>query len=117
MRPIKAFLSMVQEAFQEFQSDNAGQMAASLAYYAMFSIFPLLLLLIATFGFVLSFWDGAPSARESILAGVQRAVGPSVADTVDQTLSVVQEGAGAVARNLNQILRTLSESPENGLFG
>ncbi|KAI0658966.1 hypothetical protein C8Q70DRAFT_916187 [Cubamyces menziesii] len=29
----------------------------------------------------------------------------------------VQEGAGAVARNLNQILRTLSESPENGLFG
>src|ERR1700759_1278799 len=46
--------------------DQAGQLAALIAYYAFVSIFPLLLAFVTILGFVL---EGHPDDREKILHG------------------------------------------------
>ncbi len=48
---------------KKFGDDQAGSQAALVAYYAFFSIFPLLLVAVTVLGFVLS---GDPSAQQSI---------------------------------------------------
>ena len=49
---------------QKFGNDQAGGKAALMAYYGLFALFPLLLLLATTLGFVLS---GDPALREQLI--------------------------------------------------
>ncbi len=62
-RPRLAFIAAV---IKKFGDDQAGQLAALIAYYAFVSIFPLLLVFVTVLGFVL---EGDPDARERILNG------------------------------------------------
>src|ERR1700690_2490912 len=57
-------LSFVAAVAKKFGDDQAGQLAALIAYYGFFSLFPLLLVFVTTLGFVL---QGDPSAQASIL--------------------------------------------------
>ncbi|MGH3436802.1 MAG: YihY/virulence factor BrkB family protein [Sciscionella sp.] len=50
---------------QKFGEDQAGNLAALIAYYAFFSIFPLLLALVTILGFVLA---GAPSLQKVVFS-------------------------------------------------
>jgi len=50
--------------FKKFSDDQASQLAALIAYYGFFSLFPLLLVFVTVLGFVL---QGNPSAQESVL--------------------------------------------------
>src|SRR5829696_8085510 len=43
-------LPLLKETYSEFQADEASTLGAALGYYALFSLFPLLLLLIAGLG-------------------------------------------------------------------
>ena len=52
---------------KKFGDDQAGNLAALVAYYAFFSLFPLLLVFLTVLGFVL---QGDPSAQESIRTSV-----------------------------------------------
>ncbi|MGO9823007.1 MAG: YihY/virulence factor BrkB family protein [Solirubrobacteraceae bacterium] len=52
---------------RKFGDDQAGSLAALVAYYAFFSLFPLLLVFLTVLGFVL---HGNPSAQESIRQSV-----------------------------------------------
>jgi membrane protein len=72
LRPVRAFDSFQQRhrvlAFpvavvKKFSDDQAGNLAALVAYYAFFSLFPLLLVFVTVLGFVL---QGDPSARTAI---------------------------------------------------
>jgi uncharacterized BrkB/YihY/UPF0761 family membrane protein len=49
---------------QKFGNDQAGGKAALMAYYGLFALFPLLLLLATVLGFVLS---GNPALREQLI--------------------------------------------------
>jgi inner membrane protein YhjD len=60
-RPRLSFLAAV---VKKFGDDEASQLAALIAYYAFFSLFPLLLVFVTVLGFVL---EGNPSAQESVL--------------------------------------------------
>ena len=51
---------------KKFSDDQAGQLAALIAYYAFVSLFPLLLVLVTVLGFVL---QGDPSEQKRILDG------------------------------------------------
>ncbi len=67
-------------------------LAASLAYYATFSLFPVLLLAFAGFGFALSKY---PALRGEILFFLQNAVSqtfPSAADLLNSTLAELKRG-------------------------
>ena len=72
MRPVRAFdrrqqtrpwLAIPVAVFKKFSDDQAGGLAALIAYYAFFSLFPLLLVFVTVLGFVL---QGDPAAQESI---------------------------------------------------
>ena len=74
LRPVRAFDRWQQRhlvpAFavavaKRFGENRAGNLAALLAYYAFFSAFPLLLLLVTGLGFVL---DGRPELRDDVLS-------------------------------------------------
>jgi YihY family inner membrane protein len=57
-------ISFVAAVIKKFGDDQAGQLAALIAYYGFVSLFPLLLVLVTVLGFVL---QGNPSAQASIL--------------------------------------------------
>jgi YihY family inner membrane protein len=60
-RPALSFLAGV---VKKYADDNAQQLGALLAFYAFFSLFPLLLVFVTVLGFVL---EGNQSAQESVL--------------------------------------------------
>jgi membrane protein len=67
-------------------------MAASLAYYATFSLFPLLLLAVAGFGFAL---ERYPGLRDEVLEFLRRTIQevfPSAADLLNENLESLKEG-------------------------
>jgi membrane protein len=72
MRPVRGFDRFQQRhksfavpiaVVKKFGNDQAGSLAALVAYYAFFSLFPLLLVFLTLLGFIL---QGDPSAQESI---------------------------------------------------
>jgi membrane protein len=72
MAPVKKFDAFQQRnralripfaVIKKFGDDQAGSLAALVAYYAFFSIFPLLLVFVTVLGFVL---NGDPSAQKSV---------------------------------------------------
>jgi YihY family inner membrane protein len=72
LRPVRAFdriqqrtrwLAVPVAVVKKFGDDQAGHQAALMAYYAFFSLFPLLLVFVTILGFVLS---GDASAREAV---------------------------------------------------
>ncbi len=91
----KDVLPLLLETWQEYQNDDAGQLGAALSYYATFSIFPLLLLLLASLGFVLDYWPVAIDAQAEILAVISQNFSPQLSTTVEQILGVLKNQAGA----------------------
>ncbi|HEX4482304.1 MAG TPA: YihY/virulence factor BrkB family protein [Solirubrobacteraceae bacterium] len=59
-------LRFVAAVYKKFSDDQAGQLAALIAYYAFVSIFPLLLVFVTILGFVL---QGHPGDQEKIVHG------------------------------------------------
>lgn len=59
-------LSFVAAVYKKFTDDQAGSLAALIAYYGFVSLFPLLLVLVTVLGFVL---QGDPDEKEKILKG------------------------------------------------
>jgi membrane protein len=76
LRPVRAFdkvqqrhrwLAIPTAVLRKFGDDQAGSLASLLAYYAFFSVFPLLLVFTTILGFVL---QGNPGAQRSIESSV-----------------------------------------------
>ena len=86
-------LPLLKETYSEFQADQASMLGAALAYYALFSLFPLLLLLIAGLGYVLQYWDQAINAQDAILAAVSRNFSPQLSDALNQILGGIKNNA------------------------
>jgi membrane protein len=87
-------LPLLKETYREFQTDEASTLGAALAYYALFSLFPLLLLLIAGLGYVLQYWDTAINVQDEILAAVSRNFSPQLSDALKEILGGIKDNAG-----------------------
>jgi len=108
-------LGVVKDAFQCFGDARAGGAAASMAYYAMFSLFPLLLLMVAAGSFVLEreqanqlvvgFFNNAfPVAQRLIERNIQSVLERRGAVGVVGLLSLMWSASGVfttLARNIN----------------
>ena len=70
---------MLKEAFQDWKDDNAPRLGAALAYYAVFSLTPLLLIAIAIAG--LAF--GEEAARGQVVSEIQGLLGKDGAELVE----------------------------------
>jgi membrane protein len=89
----KNVLPLLLETWQEFQNDEAAQLGAALAYYATFSIFPLLLLLLSGLGAALEYWPVAIDAQTEILSVISQNFSPQLSETIKPTLDVLKEQA------------------------
>jgi len=93
-RPLSAVVAFARDvagiaaaAGSRWVDDACYRLGASLAFYAVFSIFPLLLLAISVIGFLLGNDD---SVRQHVLASVARATTPQFRALLDQTLQSMQ---------------------------
>ena len=93
MRLKRAIVPLLYETWNEFQKDECGQLAAALSYYATFSVFPLLILVLGGVGF---FLGPATPAQEQILLAFTRSVsgGEVLVGTLETLLTAVAEQSG-----------------------
>ncbi|WP_394822017.1 YihY/virulence factor BrkB family protein [Pendulispora albinea] len=84
---LKKVFELFQEAAVRWSDDKCHRMGASLAYYALFSIFPLLMLAVTGLGFFLGDDD---ATRAKIVSSFGSTGAPGAQGLVDQTLSNLQ---------------------------
>lgn len=89
----RSFGPRLARTIEKWIDDGMSVHAASTAYYMAFAFFPLLLVGIATLGFVLKLSAGAQNAREEFLSLLARDTSPELARQVDGILGQVQTGA------------------------
>jgi membrane protein len=117
LAPAKAFdrlqrrhrkLAIPMAVIKKFGEDQGGNLAAVIAYYGFFSLFPLLLVFVAVLGFVL---EGNPSAQEAVLNSALNQF-PLIGDQLKagaltgSTPAVVIGAVGAVISGLAVTLAT-----------
>lgn len=80
----RIFLSTFREAFEEWWRDHAALLAAALAYYGLFSIAPLLIIVLISINYLFSQSEQGSRIAEQVqnLAGQQAP--PVVGDIIDQ---------------------------------
>lgn len=93
LREIGAF---IREVFGEWQRDNALTHGAALAYYTLFSLTPLLVLIIIVAGLVL----GRAAAQGEVVAQIQDLVGPDTARTVQDMVARASQPASGIVPTL-----------------
>lgn len=73
---------------------RCSQLGASIAFYGIFSLLPLLILMTGAFGFVLASWAGAASFKDSLARLIADAVSPQVARIATDALSATEQARG-----------------------
>lgn len=85
----KTILEIVKQTFKEFSEDDCPRMAAALSYYTIFSLPPLLFLIIMIAGFVFS----ASAAQEALTSEIEGVVGADTAAQIGTMISSASEQA------------------------
>ncbi len=98
MKSAKRLASLLREAAVRWSDDQCYRLGASLSYYAVFSIFPLLLLCVTAVGFVMGHDE---TVRDRLLDYVSKSGAPQMRPLLDQTLASMQthetaRGVGAL---------------------
>ncbi len=102
-------LSTLKRAVRKWSEDKASRLGAALAYYALFSVAPLLIVAVGIAGLVF----GEEAARGEIVAQIEDRVGPSVAGFLQEMMAGTRGGAGVAATVVGVVLTLLGAS---GLF-
>ncbi|MBD2524246.1 YihY/virulence factor BrkB family protein [Nostoc sp. FACHB-133] len=107
---LQAILKLFQETFKEWSEDKASRLAAALAYYTIFSIAPLLIIVIAIAGAVF----GEEAARGQIVGQIQGLVGIEGAKFLESAIqNANQPKTGAIASIISVVVLLLGAT---GLF-
>src|SRR2546421_553607 len=108
---MKTWITLLKRSLQSFGSDKCATLAASIAYYTVFALFPMALVGVSVLGFFVS--DGA--ARQQVVNGLVSVVslGDSSREALTQTLAGVSRAKGVLG--LIGLLTALWGA--SGLFG
>jgi membrane protein len=107
----KSLFTLVKDAFKDWQKDKAARLGAALAYYAIFSIGPLVLIMTAIAGLVF----GEEAARGQIASSLDGTLGRSGAEMVQTIVQGASKpAAGIIATVVGAVTLLLGAS---GLFG
>lgn len=82
---------LLKSAFQEWNDDKAARLAAALAYYTLFSLAPLLILVIA----IASLFFDSEAVRSQIMGQMEALVGGTSADFVRTVLDNANRPGGS----------------------
>ena len=88
-----AILDLLRTAWKEFERDYARYFAGAMVYYALVSLVPLLLLLLAALGLLLRYSDLAAVAEQQMLRTIETSFGGELRATVELLLDRVQQGS------------------------
>jgi membrane protein len=98
---VRTFLGLFREAYKIWLEDRAQRLGAALAYYAMFSIAPLLVIVIAIAGLVFD----EQTARSQIVSVLTIQIGAEAATTVDELMAGIQaSGSGIFATIVSALI-------------
>src|SRR5947208_4543482 len=108
---MKKYLGLFKQTIGEFSGDKVPRLGAALAYYTIFSLAPLLLIVIAISGLVF----GHEAAQGKIFAQLSGALGPTTAAAMqDMVKNAAKPKTGTIATILGVITLLLGAS---GVFG
>jgi membrane protein len=108
---LRELLAVVSETGREWRRDKVPRLAAALAYYALFSLAPLLVVAIGVAGY----FFGREAAQGEVVAQFSSLIGRAGAETVENLLaSTGSPGKGATAALLGLATLLLGAS---GVFG
>lgn len=106
----KPIFELLKETFKEWREDKASRHGAALAYYAVFSIGPLLIIVISIAGFVF----GKEAVEGELVGRIEGLVGTAGAEAIQTMVKSASEpGAGILATLIGIVTLSLSAS---GLF-
>jgi membrane protein len=107
---MRTFWSLLSETFNQWMEDKAQRLGAALAYYAAFSIAPLLVLLLTIANFIYK-----EDTLERVQAQVSLMAGHNAAEAILATIRGVQNtGGGVIATILSMLMLMLGAT---GMFG
>ena len=84
----------LRRTYSHWQEDEGSMMAAAMAYYAAFSIFPLCLVLISGLGYVMRYSAAAQNEKQQLLQVVAENTTPQLAEQLGTMLDGVRTRAG-----------------------
>jgi membrane protein len=108
----KGIVALLRNTVTEWMQDKCPQVGAALAYFTVFSLAPLVLVLLAVFGLI---FGGSEQAREKIVEQLQYFIDPSGIKVIeDIAASTVKPHAGIIATAIGVVIALFGAS---GVFG
>jgi uncharacterized BrkB/YihY/UPF0761 family membrane protein len=92
-RYVRSFGALLRKAVSEYQRDYAHYFAVAMIYYALVSLVPLILLLLAALGLLLRMSDHAIALERQVLGTVEASFGADLRATIEQLLQHLQQGS------------------------
>lgn len=95
----KGFLfvwDLIRETFSEWDKDNVSRLSAALAYYTIFSLAPLLILVVA----VASLFFGTGTARQTLLYQAGKIIGPTGAEYLGYLIQAASQHSSGLLASL-----------------
>lgn len=86
----RPLIALLRTAWHEYERDHAGYLASAMVYYALISLLPLLLLLLAVLGLLLRHAEFAVAAEQQVLHAVEAHLGIQVREALEQLFSQLQ---------------------------
>lgn len=83
----KAVLNLLKATWAEWNEDKAPRLGAAFAYYTVFSLSPLLIVLLAIAGAVF----GDEAARGQVSAEISKSIGPDAAKSIEEMIQTASE--------------------------
>ena len=98
--PLRPVWDLLSETYQAWRRDHAPTLGAALAFYATFSMAPLLIIVIAIFGVIL----GKATVQVEILRRAQDLIGPQGAGAVKMMIEAAYRPGSGLPATLIGIL-------------
>lgn len=108
---MKDIFELFKDTFDSWNKDHAQRLGAALAYYTMFSLGPLLIIVIAIAGLVF----GPAAARNQIVGQVQGLVGPQGAEFIQSAIQGANRPSASIIATIIGIVTLLLGAL--GVFG
>ena len=105
----KALFGLVKDTFKDWSQDKASRLGASLAYYTIFSIGPLLLIVIAIASIVFK------DAQQQIVGTISQVTGKEGGDVLSSTIDNANKGGANILATIIGIVTLLLGA--SGVFG
>lgn len=107
----KAIFELVRDTFKEWSEDKAPRLGAALAYYTIFSIGPLLVIIIAIVSFIAQDVD----AKGQILSTIRSTASKEAADMIGETIDNANKGGANIIATIIGVGTLLLGA--SGVFG